>query len=103
MVAPDYNPQGSCLAGYEGILCAECSPGYSSTGSYQCSPCPAYITNIVRITGILIGAIIIVVLMIRSTLKGALEKKNVTSIFQKIMLNHVQLIILTASFNFNWP
>jgi len=31
------------------------------------------------------------------------EKKNVTSIFMKILMNHMQLITLTASFNFSWP
>lgn len=41
--------------------------------------------------------------MIRSTLSGAKEKNNVTSIFMKILLNHFQLILLTASFDFKWP
>ena len=41
--------------------------------------------------------------MIRSTLQGARSKNNVTSIFVKILLNHIQLILLTASFNFKWP
>ena len=41
--------------------------------------------------------------MIRSTLQGAKEKNNVTSIFIKILLNHMQLILLTASFDFEWP
>lgn len=48
-------------------------------------------------------AVCVVVLLIRSTLNGALVKKNVMSIFQKILMNHLQLIIMTASFNFNWP
>ena len=48
-------------------------------------------------------AIAFLVWMINSTLKGAHEKRNVTSIFQKIILNHLQLILLTAAFNFNWP
>ena len=41
--------------------------------------------------------------MIKSTLKGAANIKNITSVFQKILLNHIQLIVLTASFDFNWP
>ena len=43
------------------------------------------------------------VFMIRSTLNGAAEVKNITSVFQKILLNHIQLIVLTASFDFSWP
>jgi len=41
--------------------------------------------------------------MIRSTLAGASQLKNVQSVYYKILLNHMQLIMLTASFNLNWP
>ena len=41
--------------------------------------------------------------MIRSTLNGAKEEKNVTSIYLKILVNHLQLISLTQSFNFDFP
>ena len=43
------------------------------------------------------------VLMIRSTLAGASQLKNVQSVYYKILMNHIQLIMLTASFNMNWP
>lgn len=46
---------------------------------------------------------IAIVFMIRSTLKGASERRNITSVFQKILLNHFQLVILTANFDFKWP
>lgn len=59
--------------------------------------------NVVRIIATLLGAIILIVFMIKSTMAGAVEKKNVTSIYMKIMMNHMQLVTLTASFNFNWP
>jgi hypothetical protein len=45
----------------------------------------------------------VLVFMIRSTLLGAAEKRNITSVFQKILLNHLQLVVLTASFDFKWP
>ena len=45
----------------------------------------------------------VIVLMIRSTLAGASQLKNVQSVYYKILLNHMQLIMLTASFNLNWP
>ena len=41
--------------------------------------------------------------MIRSTINGASEAKNNISIFQKILMNHLQLIFLTAAFKFDWP
>ncbi|CDW77647.1 UNKNOWN [Stylonychia lemnae] len=77
------NPQ-ACL----GII----PPYYISTGSCD-----------LGYQGVGICAVIIVVLMIKSTLDGALVKRNVMSIFQKILMNHLQLITMTASFNFNWP
>ena len=42
-------------------------------------------------------------IMIRSTLNGALQRKNIQSVYIKILMNHLQLILLTASFDFNWP
>jgi len=41
--------------------------------------------------------------MIRSTLQSAKQLKNVQSVYYKILMNHLQLIMLTASFNLNWP
>lgn len=46
---------------------------------------------------------IIIVLIIKSTLDGALVRKNLQSVYMKILMNHLQLILLTASFNFDWP
>ena len=57
----------------------------------------------VRILAIGIAAIFALYFMVNSTLKGANQRRNVISIYQKIMLNHVQLIILTAAFDLNWP
>lgn len=104
MIAPDYNPQGTCAPGYNGILCANCDKGYSiSTSKFECNVCPDYTTNAFRITAIFFACIVIVVFLIRSTLRGAADSKNVISVFQKILLNHIQLIMLTSSFDFSWP
>jgi len=42
-------------------------------------------------------------MLIKSTMAGAKERKNVTSIYTKILMNHFQLLILTANFEFDWP
>jgi hypothetical protein len=99
----NYSAVGECASGYQGILCADCIDGYSRTGEYMCSKCPDPFWNVVRIVATLFFAIFLIVMMIKSTMAGAVEKKNVTSIYMKIMMNHMQLITLTASFNFNWP
>jgi hypothetical protein len=59
--------------------------------------------NVLRLAGILILATICIGLIIRSTLAGAIQRKNVQSVYIKILLNHIQLIVLTASFDFDWP
>ena len=51
----------------------------------------------------MLAVIVGIIIMIRSTLAGALQRKNVQSVYIKLLMNHLQLIILTASFNFDWP
>ena len=51
----------------------------------------------------MVFAVVLVVFMIRSTLSGAKDKNNITSIYFKILMNHIQLILMTASFKFSWP
>eukprot|EP00347_Sterkiella_histriomuscorum_P007237 403349735 len=103
MIPPRNNPRGTCEEGYQGILCTDCSQGYSRQGDFKCAECPAQGANVARLIFIFIAVLGLVVFLIRSTLLGAKEKKNLTSIFLKIMMNHLQLILLTASFNFDWP
>jgi hypothetical protein len=51
----------------------------------------------------MIIVIIGICIIIRSTLAGAIQRKNVQSVYIKILMNHIQLIVLTASFDFDWP
>ncbi len=57
--------------------------------TYICQECPSPLGNGIKLGIVLIGYIIIVILMVRSTLMGAKSKKNVTSIYLKIALNHI--------------
>lgn len=40
--------------------------------------------------------------MVRNILASAL-KPSPTTIYVKVMMNHLQLIMITSSFNFEWP
>lgn len=71
--------------------------------NYVCNFCPGNAINIVRLLFIGMGFLMLIVFMIRSTLNGAQNIKNVTSVYVKILMNHIQIISLTASFDFNWP
>ena len=89
MVAPDYNLQGSCKTGYLGILCTGCDVGYSRAFGFECLKCPNPVGNIVKLIFIVIILIIAVGYLIRSTLAGAKQTNNVTSIYLKILMNHI--------------
>jgi hypothetical protein len=103
IIPPKYERTGECLEGYSGILCADCKPGYSRSSSFECNKCPDSTSNFVQIVAIIIAFVVALIFMIRSTLNGAGEKRNITSVFQKILLNHFQLVVLTSSFDFKWP
>ena len=102
MSRPDFNPVGDCSEGYYGALCSACMPEYSRSGSYACKKCPSAILNLLRIGGIMVLMVLGVVFMVRSTLGGA-NKKNVHSVYTKILMNHLQLLSICASFKFEWP
>ncbi|TNV88247.1 hypothetical protein FGO68_gene13755 [Halteria grandinella] len=102
-VSPDYNPMGACAKGYSGVLCAECEPGYSLTGLAKCAKCPDMVSNVIKLSGMMLLIIGIFTFMVRSTLNSATQPKNTTSVYMKILMNHFQLILLVSSFNFQWP
>ena len=87
-VAPDWNPIGACAEGYTGVLCAECQTGYSLTGTAKCGACPEPTSNIVKLVFMVIALIGVFAFMVRSTLLGAAQPKNNTSIYMKILMNH---------------
>ena len=60
-------------------------------------------SNIAKLAITLLILIAFSVFMIKITLQGAKELRNVSSIYLKIMMNHIQLISVIASFNFKWP
>ena len=71
MIEPDNDPRGTCSSGYQGILCSDCAVGFSRVNKYDCAKCPNKAINVLRMGGILIGVIFLIVLMVKSTLEGA--------------------------------
>ncbi|CDW86080.1 UNKNOWN [Stylonychia lemnae] len=103
MIPPEYDLKGTCLIGYQGILCQDCIVGYSRVQNQQCSKCPQPHFNILRLLSVFLLSVFIVLFLIRSTLNGAKDKRNITSVYLKILMNHLQIIVLTAQFEFQWP
>ena len=102
-VEPTNNNLGEWFTGYQGILWANWELNYSRTGSNKCAKWPNPIWNAIQLSLILVVVITGLVIIIRSTLNGAFQRKNLQSVYIKILMNHLQLIILAASFEFNWP
>ena len=99
----EFKPTGECSEGYRGRLCQPCDNGYSVTSRYQCGKCPADYLNALRLLGI--GGLVIVVcfVMVRSSLRSAYQPKALHSVYIKILVNYLQLVMLTAQFRLDWP
>lgn len=65
--------------------------------------CPDKDENSVKVAFMFLLMLSAIVLLVRSSLQGALEKKNYLSVFIRILMNHFQLLTLTASFDMDWP
>ncbi|CDW73142.1 UNKNOWN [Stylonychia lemnae] len=97
------NPLGQCSEGYEGIVCANCKPGFSKISNFQCSKCPSATQNTIKLFFILLCAVLVVVFLVRSTLLSADKQKPVYSVYLKIIANHFQLIGTISNIEFSWP
>ena len=66
------SPLGECATGYDGILCANCIGRYRRSGQFVCAECeedPA--TNIIISAGYLLAALLAIVFLVKSTMKGS--------------------------------
>ena len=84
-------------------MCADWKVGFSRTNDYEWGAWPNVVWNAIRLFLIFIAVIIGIIIIIRSTLAGAIQRKNIQSVYIKILMNHLQLLTLTASFKLKWP
>jgi len=94
---------GDCATGYTGNLCESCQNGYSRSSKYECARCPDQDINTVRLVFIALAVAILVGIMVSTTIKSAVRTKSLSSIYIKILMNYLQIVILAASFNLAWP
>ena len=100
----DYeNQQGVCAEGYTGTLCQSCEPDFSHSNKNTCSKCPSLPLNISRLSLILLSVLVIIAILVWSTLRSAQRPAAIHSIYLKILMNYLQLVLLTADFKLNWP
>ena len=99
----DFDPQGKCYPGYKGILCAQCEAGYVRNSQFQCAECPSQWKNALLLSAVFLIALLAIIVLIRATLQSMKNQRSIGSVYFKILANHLQLIILTLSFELDWP
>ena len=83
-------------------MCTTCVPGYTRKNVYSCQECPSKLGNLTKGVALCIVILVVVVFMVRGTLRSAHQSK-LHSVYIKILMNHLQLMVLISSLNFSWP
>ena len=96
------DPIGQCEIGYQGILCGDCAPGFSRTGQ-TCNECPDVVWNVISFVSLLIGLILVIAFLVKSTLGGVEVRKPLYQVLLKIFLNHFQILAAVSQIDFKWP
>lgn len=86
-----------------GNMCNTCADKYSRTAKNTCQECPDPAVNGIRICGITIAVLILIIFLVKSTMSSALRPRELTSVYLRILMNYLQLVMLTSTFNLNWP
>lgn len=102
-MSSDKDPKGTCGTGYEGIMWGECEQNYSRTGDFKCSKCPSLGLNIFIAIVLFISLFTFVILVISFTLAASNKNKFKLNVLMRMMLNHFQMMVVTVSFDLNWP
>jgi len=78
-----------------------CLPGHIAGEGNQCKPCD-YNIEIYKMGGLFCLMFGMLIGLVRSTIKGA-GKEKTHSVLNKILMNHLQMLIITAGFDMKWP
>ena len=99
----DQDFTGTCKEGYTGNKCLGCKIGYSRSGTYKCVLCPSDSQNIGVSVILIILILFVSVVLVRFTIDSAYSPKAMYSIYIKIFINYLQLVLLTTKFELHWP
>ena len=96
------NEVGLCdtARGYYGVMCTSCLPGFKRSGAVGCSTCEK--SELIRIIIMMVAMVIMLCTLIFFTLKSAVGDSD-SSVFNKILMNHLQMLIITKDFDMDWP
>lgn len=94
---------GACAQGYYGNLCNGCALNYFRSDDNVCSLCPSAETNQILLVTFCFLLMLIAVLLIFSSIRSATRPKSQLSIYMKVLMNYLQLVIACTSVNLNYP
>jgi len=69
----------------------------------MCEKCPDKAINSIRLTGVGILVILVIVFIVRSTMKSAIKPLELHSVYLRIFTDYIQLVAFIGMFNLNWP
>ena len=98
-----FDYQGTCSGEYHGIMCNTCKDGYIKATDGTCESCPSEGLRMFEIILICAILLIIGIILVKASIKSAFSPKSMISIYIKILTNYLQLMFLTAQFEFSWP
>ena len=94
---------GLCSPGYTGNMCQTCSPSYHRTSKIWCSSCPSYTTSLSLSVLYTLAVLIFCIAIVITSLKSARKPRSLYSVYLKLLMNYLQLVMLMGAFNLNWP
>lgn len=94
---------GACAKGYYGNLCNGCELGYFRSEANVCNTCPSMWVNNLLMAVFCIILLLIAVLMIASSIRSATKPKSLLSIYIKIFMNYLQLVLAATAVDLNYP
>ena len=100
-----YTPslEGTCSEGYTGNLCQTCAINYHRVSKIWCTTCPSYSSSLALSTCYALAVLCFSVLIVVTSIKSARKPKSLSSVYLKLFMNYLQLVMLMGSFNLSWP
>ena len=86
-----------------GRLCSQCEEGFTRNTQFKCAECPPLALNVSVLVILGTGSLGLLSLFIWLTLRSATKPRSNFSIYFRLVVSHVQLLMLVASFRFDWP
>ena len=94
---------GLCATGYSGNLCSVCASDYSLSSRHTCSVCPSLTANLVVSVLVVVVALALGACAIVISIRSATRPRSELAIHLKIFMNYLQMVVVAASLNLNWP